>query len=119
MDILDRLNVRNFRIVLGCTLPHTVIFAQFTNVWTIVMRENSLLHNGIRDLRGSPNQIDFQEHGLQVRMFRLIVLQGFQQERRRLLNPIAVQESFRCCLNVNERAALSIHQSLGKIQGTR
>ena len=50
-DILkNKLNVRNFRTVLGRTLQHTVIFAQFTTVRTIVMREYSLLRNGIRDL---------------------------------------------------------------------
>ena len=114
MDILDRLNVRNFRIVLGCTLPHTVIFAQFTNVWTIVMREDPLLHNGIRDLGISTNQIDFQQHGLQVSMFRRIVLQGFQQKRRRFLNLIAAQENFRYSLNVNERAATAFTNALAK-----
>lgn len=107
MVIQDTLNVRIFRIVLGRTLPHTVIFAQFTNVWTIVMRKDPLLHNGIRDLQGSTNQIDFQQHGLQVRMFWLIVLQGFQQERRRFLNPIAAQENFRYSLNVNKNAVVS------------
>mmetsp|Transcript_15662 Transcript_15662/g.34251 ORF Transcript_15662/g.34251 Transcript_15662/m.34251 type:complete len:262 (+) Transcript_15662:1644-2429(+) len=81
------------------------------------MSQDTLLHNGVGHLRGTANQVDFKQLRLQVGMFGLVLLEGFEEESSCFLNSVAAQESLGGSLDINQWATFGVDQSLGKVKG--
>mmetsp|Transcript_8116 Transcript_8116/g.11864 ORF Transcript_8116/g.11864 Transcript_8116/m.11864 type:complete len:240 (-) Transcript_8116:1750-2469(-) len=101
----DTLDVIDLRVVLSSSLPHTSAFTQLSDVRTVVVGQNTLLHDGICHLWSTADQVDFQQFRLQISMFWLVVLQCLEQEGSGLLNSVGAQERLSSGLDVNQRAA--------------
>mmetsp|Transcript_25810 Transcript_25810/g.40097 ORF Transcript_25810/g.40097 Transcript_25810/m.40097 type:complete len:1000 (+) Transcript_25810:1485-4484(+) len=112
----DTFDVIDITVVLGSTLPHTSTLAKLSNVGTIVVGENSILHDGIGDLGSTTNEVDFKKLCLEVGVFLLVVLECLKKEGGSLLHTIAGQESLGGGLNINERTTISTNETLGKVQ---
>mmetsp|Transcript_4630 Transcript_4630/g.10475 ORF Transcript_4630/g.10475 Transcript_4630/m.10475 type:complete len:222 (-) Transcript_4630:1758-2423(-) len=85
----DTLDVINVRVMLRSTLPHACTFAQLAHMGTVVVCKNSILHNGIGNLRRATDKVDLKQLGLKVGVLLLVILEGLEQEGGSFLDAIA------------------------------
>mmetsp|Transcript_6019 Transcript_6019/g.8839 ORF Transcript_6019/g.8839 Transcript_6019/m.8839 type:complete len:610 (+) Transcript_6019:2100-3929(+) len=110
------LNIIDVGVVFRCTLPHGRLLAHLSNVGTIVVRQETLLHNRVSHLWESSRQVYLQYLGLQVSMVGIIVLESFQQKGGSLLNAVARQKCLGSGANVNQRTTLCADKTLGEVK---
>ena len=86
------------------------LFAQVSNASAVVVRKHLVSKDGISNLR-CLKQVHFEQACLQSRMLRLVVLQGIEEERGRLLHKILTQKNIGYTLNVNKWAVFISHKA--------
>mmetsp|Transcript_88548 Transcript_88548/g.255375 ORF Transcript_88548/g.255375 Transcript_88548/m.255375 type:complete len:341 (-) Transcript_88548:1135-2157(-) len=111
------LQVRGVLVVLEGPLHEAGLLAELADVGAVVMREHVHLQDGLRDLRRL-----LQVHREQLRLQRGLVgpvsLQGLEQDRRGLLQPVLLHEDFDDHIHVDERLAVRrVQQVLREVRG--
>lgn len=86
------LNVIQVRVMLQRPLQQPGLFAQLSDMRSIIMSEHLISQNRVRDLRRL-HQIHFQQSRLQWTFAWSIIFQCFQQKRRTLLDQLNFHEA--------------------------
>jgi hypothetical protein len=110
----DTLNVVNVLVVLESTLDEAGLLGEVGNTRTVVVREHLVAEDGVGDLRGV-DEVHLEETSLERALLGLVVLEGVEEERRRLLDHVLSHEDVDNAVEVNKRTALVIDELSGEL----
>ena len=105
-------------VVLQCALEEASLLAHLRNALAVVVGEHGVTHDGVSYLR-CVHQVDFQQAGLEVALFRLVALQDIKQQGGGLLYEVAGHQQVNYGVQVDECTTLTVDQLRGQGSSTR